>query len=64
MKSHIDQLQSKYDSTGQHLRAIEEAIIKQFSLPDSEREQVRKAVEAAYFVGRRTTTTDDWCDTF
>ena len=64
MKSPIDRLAPKYDSARQHLRAIEEALLEQFALPASEREQIRKAVEAAYSVGRRTTTTDDWCDTF
>ncbi len=34
MKSPIDQLQSKYDSTGQHLRAIEEGLLSLEGRPE------------------------------
>jgi hypothetical protein len=47
MSTPIDSLKKKYESAVQHLSAIT---------------QVRKAVEDAYGVGRRTITTDDWCD--
>ena len=64
MKSPIDRLKAKYDFHTQHLRAIEEALMEQFAIPADQRDQVRKAVSIAYDVGRRTTTTDDWCDSF
>jgi hypothetical protein len=64
MKSPIDRLQNKYESARQHLNAITEALVEQFEVTTDQRDQVRKAVEAAYSVGRRTTTTDDWCDSF
>jgi hypothetical protein len=64
MKSPIDRLQNKYESARQHLNAITEAIVEQFQVTTDQRDQVRKAVEAAYSVGRGTTTTDDWCDSF
>lgn len=64
MKTPIDSLKKKYDSAGQHLQAITAAIAKQFNIPDDQQDQVRKAVDEAYGVGRRTTTTDDWCDSF
>jgi len=64
VKSPIDRLQNNYESAGQHLNAITDAIVEQFEVTTDQRNQVRKAVEAAYSVGRRTTTTDDWCDSF
>ena len=64
MKSPIDRLKSKYESAGQHLNAIVQAIVEQFGIPESQHGQVRKAVEEAFNVGHRTTTTDDWCDSF
>lgn len=33
-------------------------------LAASIRAQLRKAVDAAYSVGRHTITTDDWCDSW
>jgi hypothetical protein len=64
VKSPIDSLKKKYGSASQHLAAITEAIMEQFNIPKDQEVQVRKAVEEAYDVGRRTTTTDDWCDSF
>ncbi len=62
MKSPIDNLQRKYMSAKQHLDAITCALVEQFRIPEDQRAQVRKAVELAFDVGHRTTTTDDWCD--
>lgn len=62
VKTPIDQIEDKYESYGKHLRAIEDAVMVQFGIPGGDRAQIRKAIEAAYQVGRRTTTTDDWCD--
>jgi protein-disulfide isomerase-like protein with CxxC motif len=62
MSTPIDELRKKYSSHYDHLRAIENALIAQFNIPQDQWPQVRKAVQAAYDVGRRTTTTDDWCD--
>lgn len=64
MKTPIDSLKKKYDSAAQHLQAITNAIAEQFGIPAEQHGQVRKAVEEAYSVGRRTTTTDDWCDSW
>lgn len=64
MKTPIDKLKNKYDSAGQHLAAITSAIMEQFNIPADQQDQVRKAVEEAYSVGRRTITTDDWCNSF
>lgn len=60
MKTPIDKLKDKYDSAGEHLRAIEDALMEQFNITD--REQLHKAVYAAFAVGHKTTTTDDWAD--
>lgn len=56
----IDRLKNKYDSESEHLQAIEDALVEQFQIAD--RDQVRKAVYAAFDVGHKTTTTDDWAD--
>lgn len=60
MATPIDKLKKKYDSDSEHLRAIEDALMEQFNITD--REQVHKAVLAAFYVGHKTTTTDDWVD--
>lgn len=57
----IDKLKKKYGSSDEHLRAITDAVVEQFGL-EADRKQVVKAVAAAFDVGHRTTTTDDWCD--
>lgn len=62
MKSPIDSLKQKYSSANEHLRAITDAIVKQFKLKSEDGPQVRKAVEEAFRVGHSTTTTDDWCN--
>jgi hypothetical protein len=64
MKSPIDRLKPKYESADQHLNAITNAIVDQFGIPEDQQGQVRKAVNEAFAVGHRTTTTDDWCDYF
>lgn len=62
MSTPIDRLKKTYDSYPEHLKAIEDALIEQFKLTEEDRPQVKKAVSAAFDVGHRTTTTDDWCD--
>ena len=62
--SPIDRLRKRYGSASEHLSAITQAIVEQFGVPANQRGQVRKAVEEAYSIGRQTTTTDDWCDSF
>lgn len=62
MSTPINKLKQKYDSAGEHLRAIEDAFMAQFKLDETHRSQVRKVVHVAFDVGHRTTTTDDWCD--
>ena len=63
MKTPIDQLKPKYNGDRDHLKAIEDALMTQFSIDEVHRPQVQKAVRTAFDVGHRTTTTDDWCDT-
>lgn len=58
----IDALKPQYESAAEHLRAIEDALAAQFHIHD--RVQLKKAVQAAFEVGHRTTTTDDWADTW
>ena len=63
MKTPIDLLKPKYDSATEHLKAVEDALMEQFSIGETHRAQVHKAVHEAFHVGHRTTTTDDWADT-
>jgi hypothetical protein len=58
----IDQLKPKYRGDREHLKAIEDALMAQFSIDETHRAQVQKAVRAAFDVGHRTTTTDDWAN--
>ncbi len=62
MTTPIDRLESKYESSDAHLRAIVNALMEQFSISEENRHHVNKAVREAFLVGHRTTTTDDWCD--
>jgi len=62
MKTPIECLKLKCGSANEHLKAIEDALMKQFSIDETQRAQVHQAVHAAFDVGHRTTTTDDWCD--
>ena len=62
MSTLIDKVKSKYDSPTEHMRAIEDAVMQQFAIPEEQRAQVRKALSLAFAVGHGTTTTDDWCD--
>lgn len=64
MATPIDNLKPRYDSCRDHLKAIQDAVIEQFKLPEDARPQIVKAISIAYEVGRNTTTTDDWCDSF
>lgn len=64
MSTPIDNLKQKYRSAEEHLKAIEDALMKQFAIEDVHRQQVRTAVHEAYRVGHSTTTTDDWCNTW
>lgn len=64
MTTPIDKLKRKYGSAVEHLEAITSAIMEQFNIPVTSRAQVRKAVDEAWDVGRRTMTTDDWCDSW
>jgi len=64
MPTPIDRLKAKYESAEEHLNAIARAIVEQFKIPEAQHAQVKKAVHAAFDVGHRTITTDDWCDFF
>lgn len=64
MKSPIDSLKKTYGSLREHLDAITQAIAKEFSISEAEHAQVKKAVVAAFDLGHKTITTDDWCDIF
>ena len=61
-KTPIDLLKNRYDSSAQHLDAIVDAVAKQFEISVAQHGQLRKAIHAAFDVGHRTTTTDDWCN--
>jgi hypothetical protein len=63
MPTPIDSLEAQYTTHVEHLRAVEDALMKQFNLGEQHRLQIKKAVAIAFAVGRSTTTTDDWCDT-
>ena len=62
MSTLIDKVKSKYDSATEHMRAIEDAVMRQFSIPEEQRTQVRKALSLAFDVGHGTNTSDDWCN--
>ena len=58
----IDRLKERYPSTQEHLKAIENAFMKQFNIDEVHRPQVGKAVAAAFSAGHSSMTSDDWCD--